>query len=228
MKNLKKNDYIKISVASILILLLYISFAFRTPEDTKSKAEDGDKNAQYELAQNYANGTDIIEQDYDEAIKWYTQAAEQGHILSQFNLGVIYNSGEEVERDPFAAVKWWSKAAEKGYAPAQYNLGLMYDSGQGVDRRNTDTALQWWKKAADQGLPDAMNSVGMYYEIGDDFASKDYVNAYMWISLAAERKQIDAMKEIYRLEARMTPERVSEGKRLAQKWKEAHPKASKQ
>ncbi len=228
MKKLKKSDYIKISIAAVLVILLYISFEFRTPDSTKNRAENGDKNAQYEMALEYANGSDVVEQDYDEAIKWYTEAAEQGHTMAQFNLGVIYNSDEHVERDPYKAVKWWSKAAESGYAPAQYNLGLMYDSGQGVDRRSTETALKWWKKAADQGLPDAMKDVGMYYEIGDDFASKDYVNAYMWISLAADKKQIDAMKEIYRLEARMTPERVTEGKRLAQKWKEEHPKAYKQ
>ena len=66
-------------------------------------------------------------QDYAEAVKWYRKAADQGDAAAQFNLGVMYATGQGVPQDYAEAVKWYRKAAEQGHAGAQYNLGVMYD-----------------------------------------------------------------------------------------------------
>ena len=42
------------------------------------EAEQGHASAQYNLALKYDNGEGVL-QDYKEAVKWYTKAAEQGH-----------------------------------------------------------------------------------------------------------------------------------------------------
>ena len=56
--------------------------------DTLRKhAEEGDPEAQYDLAGLYYNA-DGVEKDYDEAAKWLHKAAEQGHSRAQCNLGV--------------------------------------------------------------------------------------------------------------------------------------------
>ena len=60
------------------------------------------------------------------------QAAEQGDATAQFNLGIMYASGEGVPKDDAEAVRWYRKAAEQGHAFAQYNLGIRYAFGQGV------------------------------------------------------------------------------------------------
>jgi len=58
--------------------------------------------------------------------------AEQGYVLAQFNLGLMYTQGQGVLQDYKESFKWYTKAAEQGHVLAQYNLGVMYYNGQGV------------------------------------------------------------------------------------------------
>jgi len=69
-------------------------------------------------------------------------ATEQGDAEAQYNLGVMYYSGEGVPEDYTEAAKWFRKAAEQGHAEAQYNLGVMYDSGDGVPKDDVE-AYAW-------------------------------------------------------------------------------------
>ena len=56
--------------------------------------------------------------------------AEGGDTTAQWNLGVMYDTGEGVPQDDEEAVKWYTKAAEQGDVDAQWNLGVMYDTGE--------------------------------------------------------------------------------------------------
>src|SRR5262249_48288250 len=58
-----------------------------------AKARDGDRDAQYNLALAYANGTKGMPQDDRNAVLWYRKSAEQGHPGAQNNLGVLYSGG---------------------------------------------------------------------------------------------------------------------------------------
>ena len=87
--------------------------------------------AQYDLGEMYRIGQGVP-QDYKEAVKWYTKAAEQGIAFAQYILGVSYSEGIGVPKDDKEAVKWYTKAAEQGHASALLNLGIMYDFGRGV------------------------------------------------------------------------------------------------
>ena len=62
-----------------------------TPEeqfrDTKKKAEAGDAKAQSILGLMYYGGR-FVPQDYMEALKWLTLAAQQGDAEAQFYIGV--------------------------------------------------------------------------------------------------------------------------------------------
>ena len=73
--------------------------------------------AQYNLGGMYHNGYGVV-QDYREAVKWYTKAAQQGDLAAQYDLGCMYYKGEVVEMDYREAVKWWTKAAQQGLAEA--------------------------------------------------------------------------------------------------------------
>ena len=66
----------------------------------------------------YANG-EGVENDFNEAAKWFRAAAEQGHMYAQFNLGSSYANGDGVPQDKVEAAKWYRKAAEQGYGPAE-------------------------------------------------------------------------------------------------------------
>ena len=67
-----------------------------------------------------------------EVVQVYKNAAAQGLVAAQYNLGVMYANCQGVQQDYAEAVKWYRRAAEQGDADAQYNLGVMCDQGEGV------------------------------------------------------------------------------------------------
>ena len=96
--------------------------------------------------------------DREGAIELWRTAGDQGHIESQYNLGLVYSQGYGVAKNAAVAAKWWNKAAENGNPAAQFNLGLMYAEGQGVDQ-NLQLAVAWWRKSANQGFEHAIRAL---------------------------------------------------------------------
>jgi len=90
-----------------------------------------------------------------QALKWYTKAGELGHIIAQYNLGILYKNGMGIEHDDVKSVYWYTKAAEQGHSSAQNNLALCYDSGDGVEIDEA-RAVEWFTKAAKQGTCDLL------------------------------------------------------------------------
>jgi tetratricopeptide (TPR) repeat protein len=67
-----------------------------------------------------------VDQNYEEALKWYKKAANQGHGEASIMLGQMYYSGDGVAQNKKEALKWYQKGAEQGYTDAIYNLGVLY------------------------------------------------------------------------------------------------------
>ena len=63
-----------------------------------TEAEQGDKDAQFNLAFMYYNG-DGVEENTEKALYWLTQAAEQGGSIAQYGLSRMYDEGEGVKVD---------------------------------------------------------------------------------------------------------------------------------
>jgi len=70
--------------------------------------------------------------DYAKAYKEFKPLAEQGDIVAQFYLGVMYDFGRGVSQDYIQAMKWYRKAAEQGDDEAQFELGWAYADGNSV------------------------------------------------------------------------------------------------
>ena len=88
--------------------------------------------------------------------------AEQGDAKAQFNLGLMYATGEGVPENDTEAVRWFRMAAEQGNARAQYGLGYMYTTGEGVSKNYTEAA-RWFRMAAEQGNARAQHGLGYMY-----------------------------------------------------------------
>jgi len=115
----------------------------------RTKAEQGDADAQLQLGAVYANG-EGVPTDPIEAVKWYRKAAEQGNAYAQHLLGLSYGTGNGVPKDPIEAVKWYRKAAEQELALAQFSLGLSYANGNGVPK-DLVQAHMWLKLSGVNG-----------------------------------------------------------------------------
>ena len=71
-------------------------------------------------------------EEYEEAVKWTTKAAEAGLPVAMFNLGVCLDKGQGVAAPDYpAAAGWYMRAAEAGDGKAAENLSSMYTVGRG-------------------------------------------------------------------------------------------------
>ena len=77
-------------------------------------AEQGDVDAQYQLAFMYEQGLGV-KTDFAAAAKWYHAAAEQGDAAAQMNIATLYEDGlDGLPQDYAAALKWYGAAFEQG------------------------------------------------------------------------------------------------------------------
>ena len=129
-----------LTLVAILVTLcsVLLGIAF---EQSNQKGGGGDVDAQFILGFAYEKGKRASSKDDKEAVKWYTKAAEQGHAVAQYALGVAYYYGEGVLKDFKEAVKWWTKAAEQGIAKAQLTLHPCTKTAERSQRQTGDGQL---------------------------------------------------------------------------------------
>lgn len=92
-----------------------------TLAEVRTLAESGDPGAQYELGARYHSGDGVPQSD-PEAVKWFTRAAKQGHIVSQAMLGYFYWVGQGVPRDINKAYFWSVLARAGGDEASKYRV----------------------------------------------------------------------------------------------------------
>ncbi|XP_069510212.1 death ligand signal enhancer [Ambystoma mexicanum] len=92
-------------------------------EMLEQAAKAGLKQAQAYLGVFYTKDPHL---DPQKAVKYLSQAAEQGDALSRFHLGVCHESGFGVPLNVPEAVKHYEKAALSGHQPAQEMLSTFY------------------------------------------------------------------------------------------------------
>jgi len=148
----------------------------------RTRADGGDRVAQYFLGLEYFLGQDVP-QDYSKAYQWFEKAAAQGYADAQLAMGVAYENGFGTDKDDTKARQWYEKAAFQNSKEAKYCLGLLYLKGQGVPQ-NYAKAHEWFEKAAAQGYPDAQYNIAWQYANGQG-APKNDRKAAEWLQKAA-------------------------------------------
>src|SRR5690606_10073619 len=88
------------------------------------RAEQGDAAAQTLIAELYAKGLGVAQND-QRAAGWYQLAANAGDPLATFELALYYQDGIGVPKNRARAADLFRKAADAGYLPAKYNLALL-------------------------------------------------------------------------------------------------------
>lgn len=108
-------------------------------------------DARYQVAQGnrYYYGKSV-EQDLEEAARWYNLAARQGNPEGEFYLARCYSRGDGVPKNHLEAAKWYRLAALQGNPDAQYQLGRCYVLHEGVEKNNI-MAYMWLNLAAITG-----------------------------------------------------------------------------
>lgn len=155
------------SIAIVLIpLLLLASLAMAEApmslDEARELAAKNDPQAQYNLGLRYATG-EGVDRDPQQAIEWYTRAANNGHDLAQNNLGAMYETGKGVDADQQTAVRWYRAAAEQGQKYAQNSLAIMLFKGEGVER-DPVMAYVYMRLAAEQDYDVAQRNSDLIFQ----------------------------------------------------------------
>ena len=183
-----------------------------TSDDLFRKAEDGDVNAQFNLAERFYYGRGV-KHSYPLAVHWFKAAAQAGLSSAQRCLGDCYHNGQGIPKDFSIAVIWYEKAAQQGDYEAQqalircYKTGgfnltqdiarahqLMREYGISGDYANSLALLQ---KSAENGCSHSQLKLAdtMFYGNNTDC---DRTGAFQWYMRAAEQNNPEAQFSLAR------------------------------
>lgn len=154
--------------------------------------------------------------DFETAFYEFTIAAEAGLDLAQYNLGILYFTGQGVEKDLSEAFRWTEAAAQQGHVAAQFNLGSLYYAGDGteIDR---DKAVEMFGLSAKAGHPNAALLLANMFAEGDH-VNKDAVQAHAWASVAIRNENLEAVALRESIQSGMSPQQLSQARRLFARW----------
>lgn len=193
------------------------------------------------LLADYEDGVNAaFKGDFETALHEFTLAAEEGLDLAQYNLGILYFTGQGVDKDTAQAFRWTEAAAQQGHVAAQFNLASLYHSGDGV-AADEDKAVQFFESAARAGHASAAvvlanmyadGEIGMGEEPGlfERFSSylsalfsgdqdgEDLVLAHAWASIAIANESIEADDLLADLEGRMSEGQLTRARRQFAQW----------
>ncbi len=168
-------------------------------------------NADYEAGVNAAfNG------DFDTAFLEFSAAAEAGLDVAQYNLAILYFTGQGVDQDFELAFKWTEAAALQGHVNAQFNLGSLYFDGNGVKQSNI-LGMEWFKSSGRAGHAGSAFALAEMYREGER-VSKDLVEAHAWAAKAVASAHENGLVLQKEIEEDLSPSQLSEAKRLFARW----------
>ena len=123
-------------------------------ENIRQLAHSGDMHAQQVLGRFYGN-----RKHFQEALKWYRLAAQQGDVDALYNLGVMYSNGIGVRQDYQIAEELFSHLSNQNYVPAIFNLGAIYYIGGDEEEQNYTQAFEGHKKASELGYEKSLIAI---------------------------------------------------------------------
>ncbi|MBR5511741.1 MAG: SEL1-like repeat protein [Bacteroidaceae bacterium] len=131
---------------------------------------------------------------YDEAVKYFREAAKYGFPSAVANLGKCYYDGDGVGISRSLAMRYFNMAAEKGNILAMHYLGECYHKGESIEK-NDSIAYAYYNKAANEGYAQSQRMMGVFHENGI-YVEKNSAEALKWYTRAAERNDPDALYKV--------------------------------
>lgn len=138
-------------------------------------------SAQHSLGRCLEKGGPDVEADIDEAVRWYTKAADLKFPAAQDSLGLraftlsshlhdikqikacilecsglCYQEGIGVAVDKAKALKFYALSCEQRHSSAEYHMGICHRDGLGTPK-NVAEAIKWLTKAAQQVIELTIN-----------------------------------------------------------------------
>ena len=151
-------------------------------------AVSGHKKAQLALA-NFYN----FKGDLTKSRKWFTELANNGNPIANFQIGMFYELGRGVFINPDKAMEYYLLSSQKNYLKADLRLALIYQHDE--KKKNLAKAIHYYKKAAsnadkENALRISILLAKLYASIAKDQGSESDI--FKWTLKAAELGDIDS------------------------------------
>ncbi len=146
-------------------------------ELTQTSSNDVDTNDKLYKSQ-YA---EELKAQYDEAIRWFSLAAEAGDAMAMLELGRIYKESPLAEiQNESQAINWFKESSKQCYEPAYLELGAEYAKPKS-QYEDTKEALNLYEAAAMQGSIEAQFLLAKLLARGGKGVQPNYVSALTWL-----------------------------------------------
>ncbi len=179
------------------------------------------------------NTTVQIQQQHSQKYFYAKRAAQRGNAQAQYDLGLMYATGDGVQKNEALALTWFNRAAQnnfaksvdvnsvvattrdsqkfrfakeaadRGNARAQYDLAMMYLKGENV-QQNKKLAFNYFHKAARNNIVEAKFQMGLNFSEGRGVRQQNQLARY-WFKLAAKAGHPQAMAYLASIEKRVSP-----------------------
>lgn len=162
----------------------------------RNEAAAGNRNAMFQLGDEYFYGTGTRLSNPTLAAYWYRKAADAGLPEAMFNYAICLERGLGVERNRFEAYDWMKKAADAGVKLARYQTAM--------------TDLQGIPEDKERGLPAKRPLVSYAVSQLEQLAAEHFVPAettlaQLLLAQKGEREAERAVKILQRLIALKEP-----------------------
>ncbi|MDP2752576.1 MAG: tetratricopeptide repeat protein [Rhodocyclaceae bacterium] len=182
------------SEKAMFCLGLCHTFGFGVPRQlsvgldwTVKAAEKGNREAAFELGEHHA-----LAQDIREALRWWRQAARQGHARARLKVGHCYRCGEGVAEDKSLAFSWYARASEAGDPQGDVWLGECHEMSGDFAK-----AVDYYRRAALAGDVHGQAELGRCLLYGTGIPA-DLDQAESWLRKSAEGGWTSALGELER------------------------------
>lgn len=165
----------------------------------RTKATQGDAEAQNQVGTWYYYGQNEVKQNYDTAAIWWARSAKQENAEGIGYLAMCCQLGRGMKADSAKSAQLYIKSFQKGNPKmfARHEaladsgsvfsamlMGYCYQKGVGCTK-NPDRSILYYMTAAEKGQDEAQIIIGQYY-----MNQQDAKNAYPYFEKAAEQQNV--------------------------------------
>ena len=193
-----------------LISLMGVSYAvfkdfFLTSSELFEKAQQADYNKEFKKAEKYYLLTECAKdsslsvlssyylgllykkkearvlQNFQKSKIYLEKAAQKGLAQAQYELALLYDTGDRILENRTEAIKWMQKSAEQGFVDAEYAYAIYIDRGY-IEGLNITQAIPYYEKAAQKGHLQAIKGLALIYKLGAEGIAPDEEKYYFWMN----------------------------------------------
>lgn len=160
-------------------------------QDLRTRSQEGDVEAQFELACRYADGEGVPRNERT-AFRWFLRAAEAGQVEAMASVGRSFHHALGAERDHARALEWYERALAQGSDEVHFDLGELLAESDQVPRDLT-RALALLREGYDRFGDE--ECAGLLAEVHEEQLD-DPAQALHWLMLAAEGGHTASMVQL--------------------------------